>query len=114
MEIDKLFDREINELKDKCTWTWCSRNGVEGYNVVGPNGHSIFLPATGYRLDNSLLVDSLWGFYWTFSLNSESPFFAYYLAFLSPSLYDKSIVSCDIGFGHYDRTDGRPVRAVCP
>lgn len=35
---------EIKELVDNCTWTWTTRNSVEGYEVTGPNGNSIFLP----------------------------------------------------------------------
>ena len=38
---------QLRELKDKCTWTWDTRK--KGYNLVGPNGNSIFLPAAGYR-----------------------------------------------------------------
>ena len=33
------------ELKDNCQWTW----NDSGYTVTGPNGHSIVLPAAGYR-----------------------------------------------------------------
>lgn len=40
---------EIKELKDRCTWSWTTINGVCGMSVVGPNGRSIFLPAAGYR-----------------------------------------------------------------
>ena len=39
---------EMEELNDKCTWNWTKQNGVKGYNVTGPNGNSIFLPAVGY------------------------------------------------------------------
>ena len=35
---------EMQELIDKCTWTWTTQNGVKGYKVTGPNGNSIFLP----------------------------------------------------------------------
>ena len=38
---------EINELKDECEWTWTSINNVNGYEVKGPNGNTIFLPAAG-------------------------------------------------------------------
>ena len=40
--------REMEELENKCTWTWTSQSGVKGYRVTGPNGNSIFLPAAGY------------------------------------------------------------------
>ena len=36
---------QLEELKDKCTWTWTGR----GYKVTGPNGNSITLPAAGFR-----------------------------------------------------------------
>ena len=39
---------EFNELIDKCKWTWTKLNDVNGYDITGPNGNSIFLPATGY------------------------------------------------------------------
>ncbi len=35
---------EIIELMDSCTWVWTARNTVEGFEVTGPNGNSIFLP----------------------------------------------------------------------
>ena len=45
---------EQEELSTKCTWTKTTQNGVSGYNVEGPNGNSIFLPAAGYRLGAAL------------------------------------------------------------
>ena len=38
---------EQQELMNLCTWTWTSLNGVGGFNVTGPNGNSIFMPAAG-------------------------------------------------------------------
>ena len=40
---------EIRELLDHCTWNWTTQDGVNGCEVKGPNGNSIFLPAAGYR-----------------------------------------------------------------
>ena len=40
---------DMNELIDKCTWTWTQYNGIDGYEVTGTNGNSIFLPAAGYK-----------------------------------------------------------------
>ena len=34
---------QLQELRDKCTWTWTG----SGYKVVGPNGNSIYFPAAG-------------------------------------------------------------------
>lgn len=39
---------EGEELINNCTWIWIQRNGRYGYHVTGPNGNSIFLPASGY------------------------------------------------------------------
>ena len=41
---------EFQELISACIWTWEERNGYYGYKVIGPNGNSIFLPTTGYRI----------------------------------------------------------------
>ena len=41
-------DAEWTELREKCTWIWTTKNGVNGRLVKGPNGNSIFLPAAGY------------------------------------------------------------------
>ena len=60
---DRLPTKEqLEELSDECKWTWTGR----GYNVKGPNGNSIFLPAAGYRNcgDNVSHVGT-YGSYWS-------------------------------------------------
>lgn len=42
---------ELRELMDKCTWEWTQINGTNGYKITGPNGNSIFLPASGWNLN---------------------------------------------------------------
>ena len=37
---------EQKELIQYCTWTWDEENCIKGYTVVGPNGNSVFFPAT--------------------------------------------------------------------
>ncbi|MBQ5857303.1 MAG: hypothetical protein IIW55_08350 [Bacteroidales bacterium] len=56
---------EIQELIDKCTWTWTTQNGVNGHKVKGPNGNSIFLPAVGTRDGSSLNFAGSGGYYWS-------------------------------------------------
>ncbi len=93
---------ELQELRDKCTWTWTTLNGVNGQLVTGPNGNSIFLPAAGCRLGTSLRSAGNYGHCWSSSLDSDGPYDAYYLRF-------------DSG-GHYwyygSRLYGRSVRPV--
>ena len=64
---------QINELLDECKWKWTKQNGVNGMKVTGPNGNSIFLPASGYR---NLSSDSLnnvgsYGYYLSASPNGS-------------------------------------------
>ena len=58
---------EWKELREQCTWTWTTRNGVSGMQVTGPSGKSIFLPAAGvYK--STLANKGSYGSYWTASL----------------------------------------------
>ena len=55
---------QLEELKNKCTWTWNSNK--KGYDVKGPNGNSIFLPAAGYRdCDGDVYNVGAHGYYWS-------------------------------------------------
>ncbi len=74
------FD-EMRELFDKCTWTWITQNGVNGRLVTGPNGNSIFLPATGERYDTSIGSAGEFGCYWSSSLYLYESGSAYGLLF---------------------------------
>ncbi len=63
---------EYKELIDKCTWTWTTLNGKNGYKVVTKsNGNSIFLPAAGYRDDTSLDLAGRYGYYCSSSLDGD-------------------------------------------
>ncbi len=61
---------EMQELLDRCTITNEIVNGVDGFRVKGPNGNSIFMPASGYKDYNDYLFssddsqDNRCGFYW--------------------------------------------------
>lgn len=38
---------QCEELIDNCTWKLCTKKGVNGMKVIGPNGNRIFLPCPG-------------------------------------------------------------------
>ncbi len=95
---------EQDELHAKCSWTWTTSDGVNGYVVTGPNGNSIFLPAAGCRSNSGLYNAGSNGFYWSSSLYSGYSDDAYYLYFYSSR----------VGWSSYDRSYGQSVRAVCP
>ena len=40
---------EFGELVKHCQWKMDTRKGLRGYEIIGPNGNSIFLPAAGFR-----------------------------------------------------------------
>ena len=94
---------EQDELRQQCTWTWTSKGGVNGYQVTGPNGKSIFLPAAGFRPDSSLLDAGSLGYYWSSSLNTDTPGSAWGVGFDSSYVYRVD----------YDRSYGFSVRPVC-
>jgi len=94
---------EMDELDTICTWTWTQKNGINGYDVKGPNGNSIFLPAAGYRNDISTGGIGSYGDYWSSSLCASSAGTALKLSFGSST----QNMSCGI------RSLGSPVRPVC-
>lgn len=92
---------EWNELATNCTWTSATVKGVNGCLITGKNGNTLFLPAAGYR-DGASLYDADEAYYWTSSLDVNSPDDAWFFYF---------------GDGHRSRYDyyrsmGRSVRPV--
>ncbi|MBP3353720.1 MAG: hypothetical protein J6L02_03610 [Bacteroidales bacterium] len=98
---------EQDELRntDNCIWTWTTQNGVNGYKVTSnKNGNSIFLPAAGCRDSSDLYYAGSYGYYWSSSLNPSDSYYAYYVYFVSGSVYWSY---------YYGRCYGLSVRAVC-
>ena len=100
---------EQDELHNNCEWEWTTQNGVKGYKVTsekkGYTKNSIFLPAAGYRVGSSLSGVGSDGNYWSSSLYTLNPTYAYCLYFDSSNVY-----------WHYfcHRYRGQSVRPVCP
>ena len=72
---------DIKELKDNCIWTRIEQDGVSGYQVEGPNGNVIFLPAAGARKGSELQSAGTYGNYWSSSLDTAYSYLARYLSF---------------------------------
>ena len=53
---------EVQELCEKCTFTYGEVDGVKGYYATGKNGNSIFLPRYGYKLMYNYEEDQ--GYFW--------------------------------------------------
>lgn len=102
---------EMKELVDYCEWIKTTRNGINGYKVVGPNGHHIFLPAAGLYIDSLIYNDddNYDSEYWT----STPDIMKYddYWSAISLSLRNESgVVKVNIVEGA--REYGKPIRPV--
>ena len=100
-------DAELTELREQCTWTWTTQNGVYGYKVTskksGYTNKSIFLPAAGCRYGSPFINEGSYGYYWSSSLITDYPYCAWYVLFFSDSVY-RNDNNRDCGFS---------VRPVC-
>ena len=88
-------DAEMTELRESCTWMWTTRGGINGYDVTGPNGNSIFLPAAGACDANTgVSTDGVRGFYWTSSLHTDSAISSFGVTFWSSGVGRNGYVRC--------------------
>jgi hypothetical protein len=72
---------EFQELYNNTTVTWTTQNGVNGKLFTASNGNSLFLPAAGYRGSSSLDDAGSSGYYWSSSLRTDLPCYAWRLNF---------------------------------
>ena len=68
---------EFEELYNNTTVTWTTQNGVNGRLFTASNGNTLFLPAAGCRYISSLDGAGNFGYYWSSSLYTGSPHFAW-------------------------------------
>lgn len=94
---------QMDELREKCTWMWTTMNGVKGYQVTGPNNNTLFLPATGHYLGETLYEAGSNGNYWSRTLYS---FYSYYANYLTFDYDSKGVVTA------FFRISGYSVRAI--
>ena len=91
---------------DNCSWTWTTIDGVNGYKVrskkSGYTDNWIFLPAADFRYNDYHEVAGSIGYYWSSSLSTDCPDYAYSVSFDSG----------DFGGDDYYRYLGQPVRPV--
>ncbi len=95
---------EQDELRNNCTWTLTTQNGVNGYKVTGPNGNSIFLPAAGFMYEGTLGDAGSGGIYWSSSLYIGDPSDAYGVVYFNSDNVDSD---------YSPRYFGKSVRPVC-
>jgi hypothetical protein len=67
-------EEELDDLIRKCEWTWCKKRGRNGYFVSGKGDYAskgIFLPATGFGEEESLVDFGSGGGYWSSDWENE-------------------------------------------
>lgn len=107
---------EWNELITSCEWTWKNVNGTNGYEVMAPNGNSIFLPAAGRIYGETNGYENVDGFYWVSTLaEEEAGEYKAYRASFGPSFngcygYDTPVIGMSIRpvLGETAETDPEP------
>ena len=80
-------------------------NGVNGTLFTGPNGKTMFLPATGYRNENYTYEVGSLGWYWSRLIDTGDSSYAY-------SAYNIGIAEGCWYTGYQYRSSGQTVRAV--
>lgn len=93
---------EWAELLSNTTNTLTVQNGVEGRLFESANGNSLFLPNTGFYLDDEIICTTL-GIYWSSSLQKTFQIVAW--------SYHSDLDECHV-CGTYERSRGQCVRAV--
>ena len=73
-------EAQMKELIEKCHSEETILNDVIGWLFISPNGNSIFLPASGYKVDDTVYHNGVMGYYWT-STPSQDGSTAYDLNF---------------------------------
>ncbi len=101
MPTKEEFDA-LCALQTKSWKTNYNASGVNGYEFTDANSNSIFLPAAGYGFGTVFDNASDLGYYWSSSLYTDDPIFAYYLDFIDGHAYTNFL----------DRYYGHSVRAL--
>ena len=96
-------DEQWKELTNNTTVTWATQNGVEGRRFTASNGNTLFLPLAGHHHESNFEYSGSYAIYWSSSLYTDQPDYAWYL--VSLVYYDASVITSSRSFG-------RSVRAV--
>lgn len=98
------------ELLEYTIHRWTTQNGINGCLITGVNGNTLFLPAVGYKFNESLVYGGEKGWYWSSTLTSSSstyPRFAWGIRICSPGKCDSELCIDD-----EFRCTGLPIRPV--
>ncbi len=95
-------DEEYEELIDECNWEFTDYQGTNGYLVTGPNKHTIFIVAAGFKQGAEAEYIGDYGDYWSSTVVPDLIGAACSLGYSSKSY----------GRRRYARFAGRTIRPV--
>ena len=96
--------QDFKDLDAQCTWVWKKKyNGTCGYLVTGPNGSTLFFPASGYKIEDKLDGQEH-GHYWSSNRKKKNIQDAYRLYFYIGDVHEAT--------GTKNRYWGMPIRPV--
>lgn len=97
---------DFQELINRCTLKLTKQDGVSGALFTGPNGNSIFIPASGeydeYGHRNETCI-----YLWSSTLNGNYPIKTQALKVMNDEAFKPMLTAID-------RYNGIPVRGICP
>ncbi|MBR2450265.1 MAG: hypothetical protein IKB40_02085 [Paludibacteraceae bacterium] len=94
--------KEQQELINKCSWTWKTKNDINGFEVKGPNGNTIFLPAAG-SMQDQLNKAGMAGRYSSKELDPQGP---------SNTSFSLEFNMAEVDYYYQFRYEGYTVRPV--
>ena len=102
---------ECQELISRCEWIWTSMNNIFGYMIKGPNGNTIFLPASGsYNFNKTHEL----GLYWTSTYNGDNSMYGEGASAFSFGIYKPYNSShARLYINKSERYQGYTIRPVC-
>ena len=94
--------KEWEELYKNSTWQWVEQSGINGYMVTSKiNGNTIFIPAGGFIDSSNDSVNEI-GYYWSSTLDTNTPNYSYCFELRSSKAW----------YSSRDRYKGMTIRAV--
>lgn len=93
---------EVKELYDECEWKWTNEDGMSGFLIVGPNDNTIFLPASGIKINAEVQDLGKSGYFWTSERHSAENDYGF--------AYELYIVN---GITHSGSSDPYPILRKC-
>ena len=83
-------EAQMKELIENCPSEETILNDVTGRLFRASNGNTIFLPAAGFKMDDTDYHVGIMGYYWTSTLSQDASPIAYELYFGNVSCYTKT------------------------